>query len=298
MTLEDLIYKRISECESVTSILGEYRGAAAVFFSQAPGDNDAGWNKRREYPRLTYFVNRAADAERRTQGAMSLNIWCDGTSAQPEDLEPVLRELFDGVFFTPERDMTYCVAWATSEMFEVLPEQRTSREQTQVTGIAMMFDLFEFPRQVTTNPDPVLTMGDFTRRFICENAVIIGCDDIGKIYKPTADAPAFYWRLGTISADKVFWAVSWVAGEIAGHVFAPSAEERLKWIKVAATEVSVQAEAVMPDNSPMFFTTFKADSGADFLRSGQMRIGVRYGILRDENRGTALNNISVEQVIE
>lgn len=83
---------------------------------------------------------------------------------------------------------------------------------------------------------------------------------------------------------KVSWAVAWIEGILTGHIFAPSTEDRLKLLKMLAQQAVIDEEAIMLDNSPMFFKGVKADSAADFLRIGQMALRVRYGVLRKRER--------------
>ena len=271
--LEDLIYSRLCNNEKLIKLLATHKGVPAIFFQSAPGDMSIGWNKKQQYPRLTCMVDMKADAERKTSGQLTINIWCSETRTMPEDIEPIVREIFCGVFLTPSRAETYSLAWSRSDPFEVqdtLP---------QIVGISASFDILEFPRQITSDPDPVLAINEYTR-CLCPNCKIIGYDTLPEEYIPTKECPAFYWRFGSMGVEKVSWAVSWVVGILGGHIFAPSTEDRLDWLKVIAQRIAIDEEAIMLDGSPMFFTALKADSAADHLRNGQIQLKVRYGILR------------------
>jgi len=74
--------------------------------------------------------------------------------------------------------------------------------------------------------------------------------------------------------------VAWMNGSIAGHIFAPTAETRLQWLKYLVDTLASQGEVTMLDTSPMFIRSIKADSAANYLITGQLRINVRFGILR------------------
>lgn len=275
--LEDLICRRLCENEQLTKMLAKHNGKPAVFFQTAPGDVSIGWSQRRQYPRITCIVDMQADAERKTSGQLTVNIWCCENKVAPEDIEPIVREIFCGIFLTPKEKETYSIAWARSDPFEV--QEAQTGQKTQVIGTSVAFDIFAFPQQVTSDPDPVLAINEYTRR-LCPDCKIIGYDRLPEEYTPTANAPAFYWRFGSMGVDKVSWAVSWVVGILGGHIFAPTTEDRLKWLKFIAQQMAVDEEAIMLDNSPMFFTGLKADSTADHLRNGQIQLRVKYGILR------------------
>jgi hypothetical protein len=69
-------------------------------------------------------------------------------------------------------------------------------------------------------------------------------------------------------------------GVIAGHVFAPTAEERLRWIRYLTDTLATRGEVIMLDTSPMTIRKLSADAGLDPLSQGQIRIQMRFGILR------------------
>lgn len=273
--LEDLICRRLCCNENLAPLLARHNGKTAVFFQTAPGDTSSGWGQHVEYPRITCIVDMQADAERKTSGRLTLNIWCSESKAAPEDIEPIVRDILCGIFLTPCAGETYSLAWARSDLFEVT--------DTKVIGTSVAFDIFSFPNQVTSDPDPVLAINEYTRR-LCPNCTIIGYDALPEEYTPTEAAPAFYWRFGSMGIDKVSWATSWVTGILGGHVFAPTTEERLRWLKYIAQRVVIDEEAIMLDGSPMFFTGLKADSAADYLRTGQIQLRVKYGILRKKEQ--------------
>lgn len=275
--LEDLIYRRLCRNEELTKLLAKHDRNPAVFFQNAPGDASLGWAKRRQYPRITCIVDMQADAERKTSGQLTVNIWCCGSGAAPEDIEPIIRDIFCGIFLSPEAMETYSLAWARSDPFET--QEVLTGQKTQVIGISVSFDILSFPQQVTSDPDPVLAINEYTRR-LCPGCKIIGYDILPEEYAPTESTPAFYWRFGSMGVDKVSWAVSWVIGILGGHIFSPTTEGRLKWLKFIAQQMAIDEEAIMLDGSPMFFTGLKADSAADHLRNGQIQLRVKYGILR------------------
>jgi len=109
---------------------------------------------------------------------------------------------------------------------------------------------------------------------------LIGRDKIPDYFTAGNDKPAFYFRLATLETAEETNTVAWMHGTIAGHVFAPTAEARLQWLKYLVDTLATQGEVTMLDTSPMFIRSIKADSSANYLVTGQLRINVRFGILR------------------
>lgn len=288
-TLNALIGKRLYQTEQIKASLAEYADTPAVFYQTSPGDSQKGWGLGKHYPRITYFVDMQADAERKTSGQISINIWCEESGIAPESIEPIVRESLCGIFLTPQDSgITHCLEWGRSDVFEI--KESESSQQTQIIGVTMIFDVFAFPSQENTDPDPVLAINEYTKKII-PSCKIIAYDELPEIYSPSAEKPAFYWRFGSMANEKVSWAIAWVTGLLTGHIFAPTTEDRLKWLKVLAQQAVVDEEAIMLDDSPMFFTGLKADSAADYLRTGQISLRVKYGILRKRQRTVLpLNN--------
>ena len=73
--------------------------------------------------------------------------------------------------------------------------------------------------------------------------------------------------------------MAWMDGMIAGYIYAPE-ETRLKWLKALVDVLSLDGEVTMLDTSPMFLRGIKADSAADPLTVGQLRLQIRFGLLR------------------
>ena len=57
MTLEDIVYSRLTEDNTLKSTLAKFGKAPAVFYQTAPDDTATGWNQRKQYPRIDYIVD-------------------------------------------------------------------------------------------------------------------------------------------------------------------------------------------------------------------------------------------------
>lgn len=276
MTLEDLIYNRLIERTELTDKLARFEDVAAVFYQSSPGDTESGWKNKGQYPRIDFIVDLQANTERQTSGIMSLNIWSNESGMQPEEVEPEVQKALRDIFMQPEGTAPYCLRWARSDNFEL---KNSTTKGSHVIGITVLFDVLAFPNQETTDPDPVMAMNQFIREWEPE-AVVVGADPLPNYFMASANRPAFHFRLSTLGLERETNTVAWMTGTIAGHIFAPTAEARLQWLKYLIDTLAIKGEVTMMDTSPMFIRSIKADSAADYLATGQLQLNVRFGILR------------------
>lgn len=275
MTLEDLIYTRLSDPTGPAAKLARYGGAPAIFYQAAPEDTAAGWDGKRQYPRIDYTVDLQANPERHSCGILTLNIWCSEQCAPPEDLEPEVRAAMRDVFLQPDGSPSYSLAWVRSDAFEARSQVNPA---TLVNGITVLFDLFAFPVQETTDPDPILAINEYIKQW-APDALVIGKDPLERFQTAAADRPVFYFQLVSLQLQRETNTVAWMDGVIAGYIYAPE-EARLKWLKALVDDLSLNGEVPMLDTSPMFLRGIKADSAADPLTAGQLRLQIRFGLLR------------------
>lgn len=275
MTLEDLIYTRLSDPDGPAAKLARYGEAPAIFYQAAPEDTAAGWDGKRQYPRIDYTVDMQANPERQSCGVLTLNIWCSEQCAPPEDLEPEVRAMMREVFMQPDESPPYSLAWVRSDAFE---GRSQANPATLVNGITVLFDLFAFPVQETTDPDPILAINEYVKQW-APDALVIGKDTLERFQIATTDQPIFYFRLASLQLQRETNTVAWMDGMIAGYIYAPE-ETRLKWLKALVDVLSLDGEVTMLDTSPMFLRGIKADGAADPLTVGQLRLQIRFGLLR------------------
>jgi len=274
-TLEDLIYSRLTGSEGPADRLARFNGGPAVFYQTAPEDSADGWDGKRQYPRIDFVVDMQANPERHSCGVLSLNIWSSEQDEPPEAIEPDVRAALRDIFIQPDESPPYSLSWARSDAFEM---NNQANPNTLVTGITILFDIFAFPAQETVDPDPILAMNEFTKLW-APDAIIIGRDTLEQFQTATAERPIFYFRLVSMQNQRETNTVAWMDGVIAGHIYAPE-EERLKWLKALTDILIYRGEVTMLDTSPMFLRGIKADSTADPLTAGQLRLQVRFGLLR------------------
>lgn len=288
MTLEDLIYKRLTEDEALAKLLARFNGTPAIAYQTAPQDEDRGWDGKRQYPRMDYIVDMQANPERGSSGVLTINIWCDEKGHPPEDIEPVVRAALQDILIKPDGSYPYNLGWARTDAFE--QTRSLSGKQTLVIGATVLFDVFAFPTQETTDPDPIVAINERIKSWASE-ALVIGKDDLEPFTIPTARSPIFYFRLAAIQSQRETNTVAWMDGTIAGHIIAPE-ESRLQWLKALVDSLTQDGEVTMMDTSPMFLTSIKADSTASPIVTGQLRLAVRFGILRRTNYAHPMADIT------
>lgn len=188
----------------------------------------------------------------------------------------------------PHEQPPYSLAWVTSETFEATKQLDKS---ARVIGVTVTFDLYALPRQETTDPDPIMAMNAFTNRW--SNAVtVIGSDRMGEYTEPSDERPAAYFRLANYHLAQETHTVAWMEGVLVGHMIAPTYAGRQRWLKALADELATRGEVEMLDTSPMFIRALEVDGSLDPLTAGQMRLGVRWGILKRPKFAHKLNHIN------
>lgn len=277
-SLEELIYQTIRTDTIMAAELTTFSGGPAVFEIQAPVDMDKGWIKNQQYPRIVYSVDKQENPERKVNGTLVIDI---ATQGSIEVLEERARAILSNVFFEPTEGIMALV-WNQTAAFD---------EDDNVIGVTITFDMFAFPNQMTTTPDPVNGMNTRTKT-IWPNAYLF--DNIqALVWSPTAERPAVYWRITSIRNEQATNSVTWLSVNIQGHIFAPNSTDRILLLRTITENLAIDDRVVLSDGSPLFVQSIAADSGKDPLRDGQISITGRYGILRTKPLAPALENINI-----
>lgn len=289
MNLEELIYNRLIQEESLIKKLTTFQNVPAIFYQQAPSDVDEGWDKK-QYPRIDYVIDTQADAERKTAGIMQISIWSDESSIPPEEIEPVVRSCLKDIFVQAE-ETAYCFAWSRTDVFDL--KDKDSSPYIKVYGIDLTFDMFSFSSQITYDPDPILAMSVYLKKLI-PNATQIGIDYIENYFKASVQTPAFSFSLDSVQKEQETYTVTWLLAEISIHVFAANSEERLRWTTYIMNQLSATRRIIMLDNSPMDIKEIKLDNKLDYLTSGQLKLVVRFGLLKYIEQSQRVQKIELE----
>ncbi len=275
-SLEGLIRRRLVEDERIVSKLAVYAESPAIFYQEAPGDTQAGWLRKTQYPRIVFNADMLADRERKSAGTLVVTLYCDTGGTEPEAIEPLVKDRLTGVLMKTDSGAVYCFAWNRTDAFD-MPEAKGAR----VCGMDVRFDIVEYVEQYTTDPDPIMALCRYIKEALDE-AFVLFMDEMDDYHVPTDKTPAIYCRFESVSraADETLGGtVAWMDGRIAVHILCPSADKRIMWAIELADRLAVAQEIVMMDKAPMRVNRLQMNTMSDYQKDGQLSVGVHYGIL-------------------
>lgn len=288
--IEAQVREHLVSQEALKPYMAVYADELAVFNQEAPADTDPAWNGS-QYGRIVFYIDMQDDPQRNIGGTMGVDLSCkDGTGQIPEEIEPILRPLIDGYFFSNDA-VTIAARWRTTQYF--------TDPTKKVNGCTLVFDLLDFPNQETNEPDPVRLVNEWTGEELAKlcgikNIRRIGCDELPSAWRPTTEEPAIYWRLGNI--QKCNWIPDtytciWETATIHGHVLAPDNATAMKIVRAIQNTLSIKKRLIFEDLAPLMIDrNIIVNPANDELRAGQISMDGTYGILNIE-QSQAMNNI-------
>ncbi len=297
MQLDQMLFERLTTDAGLSALIARYDNRPAVFYQQAAPANDGKWGAP-QYPRIDFTIGLQEDPARNTSGILTIHVWCDfANDVEPETIEMQLRRILHAVFVRAEDD-TYCIAWLRSDAWQV---RNQADETLETTGITLTFDLIAFPAQVTTTPDPIKALNEWTKELLPQ-ATVIGLDTFDGWIEPSRNQPVVYWRIASQGMHQQKHAMTWMDALIEGHVYARNAPDRLAVLSQINTTASQINHVPMEDGSPLFLYNLTMMPQMNYLRQGQIAARARYGILRDwyanpaaepklRNINTAINGV-------
>lgn len=293
--IEKFIYRILSEkeCEnSIVNYLSRTNNMPAIFLQAAPCDS-----AEKLFPRVDYTFEKMANDERKTEGLLTINVWCLSTSnLGPEDFEKRIRKMFSDVFIKVDTE-TYSFRWDRNDYFEYQDSTRVSRdmnsENPQILGVTLFFDVLAYPMGSLSEPDPVVALMDYIRINYSE-CNLVGSDDIDDIFRVSDEKPAIYCRLSKLEKAEEWHLCQWMNAGVAVHIFAASAEKRKEMVKSLADAISKDDYVKMRGNS-LYMRCLKTNVNmeADIAKMGQIQFTFHYGIVRNQRvNGIKLNNVN------
>lgn len=277
MNLSELIYTRFVSSTELSKHLATFDGQPAVFSPDPPENNQDGWAQGTHYPRIVYNYDMQTNEERSSAGTLSVSLLCQNSvDLAPEAIEPEVRKCLRDVILTPEGGTAYCFAWARTDSFTV--EDGTANPEITI-GCEVRFDILEYPLFETTDPDPVVAVNKYIKEMF-PDCLVIGNDRMEEIEEASAERPVAYSRLLSIEKIEETNSVVWMDGRIAVHFLCPDTSIRVKTATAVANQMSLDGEIIMLDKSPMFLRSLQVNYKSDYLKSGQIFITGRYGLLR------------------
>lgn len=292
--IESALYKHLQAQERLLSpYLAIYGGKMAVFNQEAPADTDSGWETQSQYGRLVFAIDLSEDTERKYSGTMAVDVVCEKGKQLPEEMEPIVRSLIDGYFFSTDEG-TMAAQWSGSNYFTDATEK--------IIGVTLTFGLLAFPNQLTIEPDPVRLLNLWSSTELKEelgsNLHVIGHDTMKNAWKPTNEAPAIYWRLTNVNPTA--WIpdtlnCSWHTAQISGHILAPDKTVCASITRLIVNMLTMKMRLIFEDQSPLMVDrNIRINLGQDQMRTGQITLDAVYGILRTY-KYNPITNISVSK---
>lgn len=291
--IEIALYKHLQEQFALEPYLATYNGRMAIFNQEVPSDTDEGWEEEEsQYGRIVYALDLSDDPERKYSGTLAVDVQCEKDVQEPEVLEPIVRELIDGYFFSTE-EITIAAQWSTSNYFTDPTEE--------IVGVTLTFGLLAFPKQTTIEPDPIALINKWTKKELQEITGIpfrvIGYDVLkNTAWKPTNDTPAIYWRISNIGPCGWIpdtYHCSWHTATVHGHIMAADKNVNATIARAIDNILTMKRRLIFEDMSPLMVDrNIRVNLGNDQMRVGQITLDATYGILRCYPHNP-LNHLSV-----
>lgn len=275
MNLEQLIYKRFSGSQELTGYLASFAGGPAVFSTRSPEADHEGWSGNTQYPQIVYNLDMQANEERKSVGTLVVTLICQNTmEILPEAVEAEVKKCLRDVLLKPEGGSPYAFAWAGTDGYSI-----DGKENGGIIGSKMRFDMFEYPDQETTDPDPVVAVNRYIKELDLD-CLVIGLDRIDDITEISKEVPVVYCRNVTMDKGTETNTVVWMDSGIAVHVLCPDNEIRIKIEAAIANQLSLAGEISMLDQSPVSIKQLQVNYRSDHLKDGQILVTLHYGLLK------------------
>lgn len=292
--IEAEVRQHLIKCAELRPYLAVYGGEMAVFNQEAPDDLKPGWGGKSQYGRVVFYIDMKDDPERQISGTMGVDVYCESGKQVPEEIEPLVRNLIDGYFFS-NQEITIAAQWTSTNYF--------TEPTKKIIGATLIFNLLAFPNQETTDPDPIALINNWSHNELpaiigTEEVLVIGKDVLPPAWKPTKDSPAVYWRLSQV--NKCSWIpdtynCSWHTATIGGHIMASERDTEMKIARVIQNTLTIKKRLVFDDMSPLMVDrNIKLASSNDPLRSGQLSVDGTYGVLYIPPPVHTMDNISIK----
>ena len=282
--MENLIRKRLVENEELVKILAKFGEEPAIFYQKSP--EDIQWQKQNQYPRVIFAIDKFANAERGTYGALTFEIVCSETSESPEEVEILIRGALEGIFFTPTAGETFSAKWRDTSLIQ----EQASDKENLIFGALVNFDIYEYPAIKTSDPDPIAALNEYALNWY-EKFFVIGESELPPFLEPTRERPAIYFSRKNFRSDKQRNSAVGIDGTIQVHLFAPTLKDRIEWLTEFFYSILLDGEVTLLDGWPMFITDLRQDFSADEIR-GQISIEVNFGVMRKPDYAHTLLKIN------
>ena len=272
--IEQALHQHLRDQEALLPFLADYGDHLAVFNQEAPADTDEGWGEGPQYGRIVFAVDLQGNPERIMGGMLAVDILCKGDEQAPEDIEPILRDLIHGYFFSND---TFVVSaqWKNTSYFTETPNQ--------VIGCTVAFDLLAFPIS-TYAPHVIHQFNEWCSTI--EKIHVINHDPLpAPAWKPCNGESAVYWRAAKETPNSRIqntFATIWMTATVRGYVF---------------SETPASAAAVSNDIMVRLYAIKRLKKDGKLLRAGESPIMVNWRNTVDNNADPLMvGQLTVEAV--
>lgn len=286
--IEQALYQHLVSRDELAPFLATYANKLAVFNQEAPADKDPLWGHGPQYGRIVFAEDIQGDPERTMGGTLAVDIMCKEDEQFPEEIEPVLRNLIHGYFFSSG---TFAVAaqFKNSSYF--------TEPKDQVTGCTVTFDLLAFPVLTTDTPDVISRLNAWTSEI--DGLYVINHDKLpSDAWKPGPGETAIYWR--TVSENPANWIPDtfqtvWRTATVRGHIFAEDIATASAVGRDLVIRLHASKRLLKPGEPPIMVNRRNTlDNGADPLRTGQVTVEAVYGVIVYYQNDQMLTNINFQ----
>lgn len=286
--IEDLIYNALIKVPAISSNMASYADKPAVFYQQIPSDVDRSWKSNCIYPNISYNVDWRYNPERKTDGSMAIDIYCNNESkSAPEDLANEIVSNLSELFLTDESG-TYCLLWDRSASFDV------EGKEPLVSGVTLLFDVLAFPKQESITPCPIWSVNQFIKQNYSD-CVMIGHDEVPESLKATSKNPIVYVRKVNTRNIQTTYAMALLGMDINISVVSDNINNTRNWASSIINNLSIEMETLMQNESPFLIMDIKENTENDPLKTGQVTISGQYGVMRKEKEHIKLNNATFKR---
>ena len=290
--IEQALLKHLSAQTELTDFLATYAEEPAVFSQEAPADMDKGWAPGPQYGRIVFTVDIQGDPARTLGGILSVDISCqkgEDTPGYPEDIEPIIRKLIHGYFFS-SGTFTVAAQWRNSALFNEANEQ--------VTGCTVTFDLLAFPVLTTNGLNAIARLNEWTSKI--DGLYVINHDELpAAAWKPGPGESAIYWRclrVGPSPKIRDRYATVWRTATIKGHIFSEDLAAATDVAEDIIFRLYAGKRLLMPGEAPILVDDRNTlDNGADPLKTGQLTVEATYGLNRYTKTEKVIQHIEKER---
>lgn len=272
--IEQALYEHLIAQSDLAQYLTTYAGQPAIFNQEAPSDVDKRWAAGSQYGRIVFAVDLQGDPERTMGGTLAVDIMCQDSATPPEVVEPILRPLIHGWFFSTGT-FTVAAQWKNSAYF--------TEPTDHVIGVTVQFDLLAFPVMTTGTPDAIARINEWTGAI--DGLHVINYDALpATAWKPTDGESAVYWRL--VNTRRCNWIPStfqtvWKTATLRCHIFSEDHATADTVADTLAIKLDTVKRLMKAGESPIMVNmgSDPIDSGANPLRTGQLTVEATYGVI-------------------